>query len=102
VHAHGVSFGLLQIADNAPTHRARDMLRVLTIILDAMGVRLVLLPKYSPELNPCELIFAQVKRYLREERQNGDFVTEISRGFGRVSRVNVFQYYERCLLHYDE
>ncbi len=93
---------IVQIMDNAPIHKARLVFDLLSIILQAIGVRLVLLPKYSPELNPCELVFAQVKRYLREERQPGPFLNEIARGFARVNRLNVFNYYERCLLHYDD
>jgi hypothetical protein len=46
--------------DNAPIHVADDMLRVLETILDLADVRLFFLPKYSPELNPCEMVFAQV------------------------------------------
>jgi transposase len=47
--------------DNAPIHKAEDMLRVLEPILDLANVRLFFLPKYSPELNPCEMVFAQVR-----------------------------------------
>jgi transposase len=34
------------------------------------GVTVVTLPTYSPELNPCELVFARVKRHLRSESVN--------------------------------
>ncbi len=50
----------LQVMDNAPIHCAEDMLRVLETILQLANVRMFFLPKYSPELNPCELVFAQV------------------------------------------
>jgi transposase len=40
------------------------MLRVLETILELADVRMFFLPKYSPELNPCELVFAQVRLLL--------------------------------------
>jgi hypothetical protein len=54
-----------QVMDNAPVHVARDMLNVLDAVLDLAGVRLFFLPKYSPELNPCEMVFAQVRCFAR-------------------------------------
>ena len=32
------------------------------LVLDLAGVRLIFLPAYSPELNPCELVFGHVKQ----------------------------------------
>jgi transposase len=54
-----------QVMDNAPIHVADDMLGVLETILDLADVRLFFLPKYSPELNPCEMVFAQVRSFPR-------------------------------------
>jgi len=55
-------------------------------------------PKYSPELNPCELVFAQAKRWLRSHRDGGiPFVFEIAASFGQVSSENVRNYYDGCL-----
>lgn len=34
------------------------------------GVRLIYLPPYSPDLNPIEEFFAELKTYMRKERRN--------------------------------
>jgi transposase len=93
----------VQVLDNAPVHVSEDTLPLLVACLDMIGVRVVFLPKYSPELNPAELIFAQAKRYLREHRRAGEsFFDEILEGFSRVSRSNVAKFYDKCLYRYDE
>lgn len=45
-------------------HVAADMLGALGAVLDRCGIRMFFLPKYSPELNPCEMVFAQVRALL--------------------------------------
>jgi len=60
-------------------------------------VRIVFLPTYSPELNPCEFVFAQVKRYLRDRMGTLRFWLEIIRGFLGVSADNMRVYYDHCL-----
>jgi len=44
------------IIDNATVHRGDYSFPVLQDLLEAHGVHLIFLPKYSPELNPCELV----------------------------------------------
>lgn len=34
------------------------------------GVRLIKLPPYSPDLNPIEEFFSELKTYIRKERRN--------------------------------
>ena len=56
---------LFLVMDNAPVHmgpRVRDALH-------RIGVEPVYLPPYSPELNPCEMVFSQVKRGLRSAHE---------------------------------
>jgi transposase len=88
--------------DNAAIHNSEETLPLLTAILDIVGVRLVFLPKYAPELNPCELVFAQSKRFIRSSSHDGDFAGKIVESFQRVSVANVFAYYQKCLLKFDE
>jgi hypothetical protein len=49
------------ILDNAVIHKAQESAKVLGMILDFFQVTIVYLPKYSPELNPCELVFSFLK-----------------------------------------
>ena len=53
--------GDVVIMDNLSSHK-RQRIREL---IEGIGVRLVFLPPYSPDLNPIELIFAKVKQLLR-------------------------------------
>lgn len=54
--------GDIVIADNLGSHKGKA---VRTAIRDA-GARLLFLPKYSPDLNPIEQVFAKLKHLLRK------------------------------------
>lgn len=83
--------------DSAPIHRAAGIAEELIELLENANVRLVFLPLYSPECNPCELVFAQVKRFLRSYRGTEKFFQEIARAFSRVTFANVLSYYRHCI-----
>jgi len=53
------------VMDNAPVHHAEEATDILEYILDSYGIRLMYLPKYSPELIPCEAVFLNLKSHLR-------------------------------------
>jgi hypothetical protein len=82
-----VAAGSFFIVDNAAIHKARDIADDLAAVLDAAHVR----------LNPCELVFAQCKRYLRDRRGNRRFWVEILRGLLTVSPANMRAYYAHCM-----
>ena len=90
--------GDILVVDNASIHKAADMMTILDPLLDAFGVRMLFLPTYSPELNPCELCFAQVKRQLREGYQSADFAVDIANAFAALTLANVWAYYSKCVL----
>jgi hypothetical protein len=50
------------ILDNAPVHTGCGS-QILKCVFDFFGVNLVFIPAYSPELNPCELVFSVVKQH---------------------------------------
>lgn len=54
--------GDIVIADNLSSHKNKAARKA---IRDA-GARLILLPKYSPDLNPIEQVFAKLKHLLRK------------------------------------
>ena len=61
----GLPKGHTVIMDNAPFHR-KERLRKL-----ARGkARLLFLPPYSPDYNPIEQSWANMKRYIRDNMQN--------------------------------
>ena len=51
--------GNVLVLDNASVHNSNLIALRLQHFLMITGVRLLFLPTYSPELNPCELLFAQ-------------------------------------------
>ncbi len=54
--------GDIVIADNLGSHKNRDV----RAIIRRVGAKLILLPKYSPDLNPIEQVFAKLKHLLRK------------------------------------
>ena len=49
------------VLDNARIHHGGELLE----LADRFGVRIEYLPPYSPDLNPIEEAFAQIKYFLR-------------------------------------
>ena len=77
------------ILDNASIHHARATLPGLLANLNRRGISVLFLPAYSPELNPCELVFAQVKRWVRDHRErSGTFIGILSSAFALVDRTS--------------
>jgi len=54
--------GDLVIMDNLSSHKGTEVRR----LLRSVGAKLFLLPKYSPDLNPIEQVFAKLKHLLRK------------------------------------
>ena len=93
--------GDVLVMDNARIHSAMAIAERLADVLDGAGARLLFLPKYSPELNPCELVFAQVKRRIRQRRSHTPtpFWIEVLEAFAKVTTTNVCNFYAHCLNH---
>jgi transposase len=91
--------GDILVADNCRIHLAVDIIRPLRDALAAVGVRFVLLPTYSPEYQPAELVFARVKAALRASagRSGLAFGADIVRAFATVSRADVVGFYQKCI-----
>eukprot|EP00808_Paulinella_micropora_P019164 g62770.t1 len=85
---------------NAKIHHANAITPFLRALFQALNIKLVFLPTYSPELNPCELVFANVKQFMRAYRGNGTFLAEIYRGraFANATDLQkVAAQYQRCI-----
>ena len=54
--------GDIVIMDNLGSHKGKPVRRAIR----AAGARLLLLPKYSPDLNPIEQLFSKLKHLLRK------------------------------------
>jgi transposase len=56
--------GDLVVMDNLGSHKAKAVRRAIR----HTGARLLFLPKYSPDLNPIEQLFAKLKHHLRRDQ----------------------------------
>ncbi len=54
--------GDVVIMDNLGSHKGKAVRR----LVRAAGAKLIFLPKYSPDLNPIEQLFAKLKHLLRK------------------------------------
>jgi transposase len=86
------------ILDNSRIHTSDEGFPELIQMLNKNEVEVKLLPKYSPELNPIEFIFAFVKHILRYWFvANVPLHEQIVAAFGLVKRSFVFSCYKHCL-----
>jgi transposase len=54
--------GDIVVMDNLGSHRGK----VVRQLIRSAGAKLFFLPKYSPDLNPIEQVFAKLKHFLRK------------------------------------
>ena len=99
---HFISMGALGkgdylVYDGAKIHVAEEIQDQLEA-LEAVGINLIRLPTYSPELNPCELVFGRAKRYLRDHRGRQSFLTEMASGFSKVTNDMMRAFYRKCII----
>jgi transposase len=62
VLAPSLSEGDIVIMDNLPAHKGQTVRN----LIEARGAQLLLLPPYSPDLNPIEMAFSKLKALLRK------------------------------------
>jgi len=54
--------GDIVVMDNLGSHKSKAVRRAIR----SVGAKLIFLPKYSPDLNPIEQVFAKLKHFLRK------------------------------------
>ncbi len=85
------------IMDNLSVHHSRAVLEAVKPIFAQQAVGLGFLPVYSPDLNPIECLFGQVKAYIKEEGLfDEDPLGAIVRGFGLITAYQCQQWYHHC------
>jgi len=70
--------------------------------LQSINAEIHFLPTYSPENNPCELVFSKVKNFIRSSPQRYDeqsFEDLITESFAQVTKGNVRSFYKHCILN---
>ncbi len=89
--------GDVLVLDNAPIHKHAETLAVIIDLLQSLGVGIVFLPTYSPEMNPCELVFAKLKNTLRETRCSLDLVAHVTAILRGLTRLTMENFYAKCV-----
>lgn len=85
------------VVDNASVHVGEEMFPFLMELLDVVGAFLVRLPAYSPEFDPCEFVFGDLKQSLRGRYEPGlSLPARVAAGLQRVSFENIVMYYMHC------
>jgi len=82
------------ILDNASVHKGADIKEDLNTLMQQYKFKLIFLPTYSPELNPCELVFNTVKNYMRyNKKEDADFAAAITEAFAQIDVENMVSFY---------
>jgi transposase len=89
--------GDVLVLDNAGVHQGEDSFEIIFQTCLHLGVQIQFLPAYSPELNPCELVFATVKANLRAHWRGGNLVAAIVEAFAWITAEQIWSFYFHCL-----
>ncbi len=85
------------IMDNHPVHRRALVVDAISQAFAPHSIGLGFLPPYSPDLNPIECLFGQVKAYIKEEGLfEEDPLGSISRAFARITVQQCNGWYKHC------
>eukprot|EP01113_Clastostelium_recurvatum_P042754 TRINITY_DN6955_c0_g1_i1.p1 TRINITY_DN6955_c0_g1~~TRINITY_DN6955_c0_g1_i1.p1 ORF type:complete len:271 (+),score=41.16 TRINITY_DN6955_c0_g1_i1:339-1151(+) len=85
------------VIDNARVHIAAGILPILHSVLTAAQVRLILMPKYSPELSPAEFVHQLVKHYIRRHSGSHPLWQKIIMYHIVVTPQHMKNWYNHCL-----
>jgi len=90
--------GDVLVCDNAAIHKAPFITAELKAWLAERMITIVYLPTYSPELNPCEMVFGFVKNSLLHTRSSqNSFLDEVNDRFNRISAAGMERFYLHCM-----
>lgn len=64
--------GMVVIMDNAPWHKGNDLKN----LIESTGARLIKLPPYSPDLNPIEHAWANLKHYVKSAKKDFEYFAD--------------------------
>ena len=97
-HSGVLQNGDFLIVDNAKIHGAAQTADLQAMLFAVVGITYVRLPTYWPELMPAELVFQNVKAYMRSHRGYGSFLQEILKGFACATNLEfVARQYRKCI-----
>jgi transposase len=86
--------GAVVVLDNLSTHKVKGVREA----IEAVGARLVYLPPYSPDFNPIELAWSQLKAHLRQAaaRTTTALYRAIADAFDALTPTHARGYFAHC------
>ena len=85
--------GDIVILDNLGSHRSKAVRQ----LIRSVGAKLFFLPKYSPDLNPIEQVFAKLKHLVRKAAARTVDTVCVAIGEALLLRARSFaSYHQRC------
>jgi transposase len=90
--------GNFLICDNAAVHGGLATLDLLLKILDTIGAKLIFLNAYSPELNPCKLVFSIMKAHIRKcSGDSAQILDKVLEALLEVTPRHILSFYKHCI-----
>ena len=86
--------GDVVIMDNLPAHKVAAARKT----IEGAGAQLIYLPPYSPDFNPIEKAFSQIKAHLKTAaaRTKQTLEAEIAKAIDKVTPQNAINYFNAC------
>ena len=86
--------GDLVVMDNLGSHKSESA----RLIIESAGAQVVLLPPYSPDLNPIEMIFSKLKQLVRSQRPRclSKIVDATGTALSFISTEDIHACFEHC------
>jgi transposase len=79
-------------------HHGSETFQIIQFALESVGARLIYLPAYSPELNPCELVFSFIKSNIRKEpAKNIPIWARVLQALSLVHIQMIINFYNHCI-----
>jgi len=95
-----LKYGCFLVIDNAPIHKKATKSFMMILLLSYYNIKVIFLPKYSPELNPCENVFSLIKSWIRRNREsNLTLLQTIQKSFSVsvLTKQHLQKFYEKCI-----
>jgi transposase len=86
------------VMDNLPAHKVIAVREA----IEARGAHLLLLPPYSPDLNPIELLWSKLKETIRSYAPKSIrvFRQALKTAMDTITRTNISNWYRHCGYHF--
>lgn len=86
--------GDVVVMDNLSAHKHADVVTA----IEATGAKVCFLPRYSPDLNPIELMWSKIKTYLRKAkaRTTEALITAIREALETITATDALNWLRHC------